>query len=415
MLCSEARMVGHAEVIIIGGGVIGCGIAYHLAKAGRDVLLLEKGELAAGTTSQAAGLVGQLRSSATMIRLMQLSMGAITSLRRDTGEDPGFRQVGSIRLALTPEREEELHRHVAFGRRHGIDIDFISPAEARRLVPGLETLDATIITHIPSDGYVDPYSLCMAFARGARQRGARLRTGARVLAVTVEAGRIRRVVTEEEEIEAEWVVDAAGAWTALVGEMAGVRVPVFPVRHQLWVTAPLADVQPEMPVVRIPDAYAYVRPEVNGLLVGFFEPEGKAFDIREFPADFDMRGMPQDWGVLTGWAPGLSSYFPPLREAGVVRGCAGLPTFTPDGRLIVSRVPNLERFLIASGCCAHGVMTAGGIGQLVAELIVEGEASIDIGALDVARFGPEYADPERLRRDCEGIYGGYYGLSSGYR
>lgn len=409
-------MTTHVRVCIIGGGVLGCSIAYYLARMGcRDVLLLEKTEIGAGSTSQAAGLVGRLRASSLMTKLMRLSVRNLKALKDETGEDPDFHEVGSIRVALTAAREEELRRQVVFGRRHGLDIDFIGPAEARRLVPALDTDGVRVMTYIPDDGFVDPYLLTMAFAKGARQHGVVIRRGVAAEGVLVEDGAVAGVLAGGERIRAQWVVDAAGAWTEQVGEMAGVWVPQFPVRHQLWVTADLEEVRPDQPVVRFPDAYAYIRPEVRGLLIGFFEPASIGVDPRTLARDFEMRFLPKDDRVLTTWAPAVSAQFPALLEAPIVRGCAGLPTFTPDGRFVLGEAPTLKRFVIASGCCAHGIMTAPAVGQLVAELILDGKPSLDLGPLSPGRFGPEYRDRPRLKAACEAVYNAYYGLSPGYR
>lgn len=404
------------RVCIIGGGAFGCSIAYYLARMGcREVLLLEKTEIGAGSTSQAAGLVGRLRSSSLMTDLMHLAVRNLKVLREETGEDPDFHEVGSMRLALTAAREEELRRQVAFGKRHGLQIDFIGPAEARRLVPALETTGVRVMTYIPDDGFVDPYLLTMAFATGARRQGAQIRRGVAAEGILVEDGAVAGVAADGEQIRAQWVVDAAGAWTEPVAAMAGIRVPQFPVRHQLWVTADLPGVRPDQPVVRIPDAYAYVRPEVRGLLIGFFEPGAAGLDPRTLRRDFEMRFLPKDDRVLATWAPPVGAQFPDLLDAPIVRGCAGLPTFTPDGRFLLGEVPSLKRFVIASGCCAHGIMTAPAVGQLVAELILEGKASLDLAPLSPGRFGPEYKDRPRLQAACEAVYNAYYGVSLGYR
>ena len=406
----------HVRVCIVGGGVLGCSIAYYLARMGcREVLLLEKTEIGAGSTSQAAGLVGRLRSSSLMTQLMQLSVRNLKALKDETGEDPDFHEVGSIRIALTAAREEELRRQVVFGKRHGLDIDLIEPAEARRLVPALDTEGVRAMTYIPDDGFVDPYLLTMAFAKGARQHGVVIRRGVAAEGILIEDGAVAGVVAGGEQIRAHWVVDAAGAWTEQVGEMAGVRIPQFPVRHQLWVTADLAGVRPDQPVVRIPDAYTYVRPEVRGLLIGFFEPASIGVDPRTLARDFEMRFLPKDDRVLTTWAPALGARFPTLLDAPIVRGCAGLPTFTPDGRFILGEAPTLKRFVIASGCCAHGIMTAPAVGQLVAELILDGKPSLDLGPLSPGRFDPEHRDRPRLKAACEAVYNAYYSLSPGYR
>lgn len=406
-----------AEVVVIGGGVIGCSIAYHLVRAGkRDVLLLEKGmALATGTTPQAAGLCGQLRSSAVMTRLMQYCIEVFKGLEKETGQSPDFRQVGSLRLALTPEREEELRRHVGFGRQHGLDIDFISPAEARRLVPGLDTTGVRLMTYIPTDGFIDPYSVTIAFARGARDGGAKFLLETPATGLVRRDGRVEAVQTTAGPVRADWVVDAAGAWAELLGESAGVRIPQFPVRHQLWVTAPLPDVRRDQPVVRIPDAWAYIRPEVDGLLVGFFEPTPKSFDIRQFPPEFEIARLEQDWQVLATYADGPARQFPSLRGAGITRGCAGLPTLTPDGRLNIGPAPGLRNLLVASGCNVHGIMTSPAFGRLITELIVEGRASVDISGMAVDRFGDQYPTGESLRKAAETTYAGYYALSPGYR
>lgn len=407
-------MSEQARIVVVGGGIWGCSIAYHLARAGvPDVLVLERRELASGNTSQAAGLVGQLRASELMARVI---IGVVARLARweaEHGEDPGFRQVGSLKLALTEARVAELKAHVVQARRWGLEVELISPREAQARVPLLETKGVKACAFIPTDGYAEPYTLAQALARAARRLGARFRTETPVTAITIRRGRVTGVETPDGPVAAETVVVAAGPWVELIGAAIGLRFPTVPIRHQLWVTAPMDGVPRDMPVVRVPDASVYLRPEVGGVLLGGFEGRPKSVAMADLPAGFTIEETEKDLGVLEELGRGLTETFPTLGAAPILRGCAGLPTFTPDGEYLIGEVPRVRGLFVAAGCNAIGIAGALLIGEWMSELILEGETSMDISTQALGRFGTRYRSWRRLQTDCESIYANFYSLDKG--
>lgn len=403
-----------ARVAIVGGGIWGCSIAYHLARAGvSDVVVLERRELASGNTSQAAGLVGQLRASEPAARAIMGVVGQLAKWQAEHGEDAGFRQVGSLKLALTEGRVRELATHVAQARRWGLPVELISPEDARARVPWLETKGIRACAWIPTDGYAEPYTLAMALARAARRLGVRIRTQTPVTGITVQRGRVSGVETQDGTTTAETVVVAAGPWVELIAAALGLRLSTIPIRHQLWVTAPMDGVPRDMPVVRVPDACVYMRPEVGGVLIGGFEGRPKSFAMADLPPTFTIEETEKDIGVLEELGAGLTRAFPALQGAPIIRGCAGLPTFTPDGNYLIGPVPRLRGLYVAAGCNALGIAGSLLIGQWVSELILDGTTGVDISTHALTRFGSRYRSRRRLHADCESIYAKFYSLDGG--
>ncbi len=398
------------RVAIVGAGIVGCAAAYHLARGGwRDVTVIDRGEIAAATTSQAAGLIGQLRASGVKTALIRQTLSDIAALCAEALA-PAFHRIGSLRLALTREREAELHAHAAATRAEGVDVALISGREAASLAPGLDAGSVGLAAWMPGDGYAEPYSLATAYAASARRQGVRFMTGCRVDAILTRDGRAIGVRTAAGEITAEHVVDAAGAWTNVVAATAGVSVAVYPLRHQAWVTAPLGWMTPGFPVLRIPDLWAYARPEVGGVMLGFFEPEPVSVDPHALPGDFAVTAVARDPSVLSRYAEPLMKVLPGLAAAPIVGNTAGLPTFTPDGHFVVGAVPSMAGLVVASGCCAHGIAGSGGLGRAVAETVMGEPGSVDPRPMAVGRFGARFGDSAPLRLACERTYGTYYGL-----
>ncbi len=404
-----------AEITVIGGGVLGCAVAYFLAGAGkRDVAVLEKDELASGTTSQAAGLVGQVRASAAQVRIARFSVRTFTALARETGYDPDYRQVGSFRLALTPEREAEFRRMVAVGQGEGLEVDFVPLREVRERFPLLDLAGVRAAIWCPTDGYIQPYGLTMAYARGARDLGVRIHTGTRVLGIRLTGGAVDGVVTDRGEIRTATVVVAAGPWTGLLTAAAGAELPIVPVRHQYFVTERLAGVRPDLPVLRVPDLGFYVRAEVEGLIVGGFEANPTSLDPRTFPPNYEGFSVEPDWQTVAGLAQEAFDVVPALRDAGIAAVFRGLPTFTPDGNFCIGEVPGVRGLMVAGGCCAHGVAGSAGLGTTVAAAILGEEPLVDLGPVQASRFGAAPVDWPAARRAAERAYAGYYlGLHAG--
>jgi sarcosine dehydrogenase len=407
-------MKEEARVVIVGGGIWGCSIAYHLARAGvTDVVVLERRELASGNTSQAAGLVGQLRGSELLARSVMGVVDRLSRWQAEHGEDSGFRQVGSLKVALTDERVRELETHVGQAQRWGLDVDFVSPAEAQGRVPLLETKGIKAVAWIPGDGYVEPYTLAMAIASAARRLGVEMQTQTPVTAITMKRGRVTGVKTPKGAIRAGTVVVAAGPWVELIGAALGLRFVTIPIRHQLWVTAPMDEVPRNMPVVRVPDTSVYMRPEVGGLLVGGFEGHPKSFAMADLPPTFTIEQTEKDLGVLEDLGTGLARAVPSIHSAPIIRGCAGLPTFTPDGDYLIGAVPRIRGLFVATGCNAVGIAGALMVGQWMSELILEGKTSVDTSTQALTRFGSRYRSRRWLQAECESVYANFYTIDKG--
>jgi sarcosine oxidase, subunit beta len=391
-----------SRIVIVGGGILGCSVAYHLARAGtREVLLVERNELASATTSCAAGLLGQLRATAEQAELVQRTLRDIAALECELGESPGFRRVGSVRIATTPGREREMAAQLALARAQGVEGRVIDKSEAQRLVPALDARQARMIGWIPGDGYADPYQLAMAYARSARARGVQTWTGTAVTGFRMRAGRVIAVDTDRGDVPCGTVVLAAGAWAGPVAALAGAALPVTPVRSHFWITAPHPAVRPDQPVVRFPDLRtAYTRPEVGGLLMGCYEPRSRAYDAWALGPGFTMREVDREWDVFLRHVGGLVPWFPFLEDAEMVGAMAGLPTFPPDGRYVIGRVPEVEGVLVASGCSGGGIAGSGGIGSVIAELVTTGRSSIDLTSFRADRFGAVEPRSAEFRRRC---------------
>jgi 4-methylaminobutanoate oxidase (formaldehyde-forming) len=403
-----------AEAVVVGGGIWGCSIAYHLARAGlSDVVVLERRELASGNTPQAAGLVGQLRSTELMGRAIREVVGRLQGWEAEHGEPCGFRQCGSLKVALTDARREELERHVRQARGWGLEVELWSARQAAARVPLLDAAGIKAAAWIPGDGYVEPYTLTMAIARAARKLGVRFETGRPVTALTLADGAVRGVDTPAGPVTTPQVVVAAGPWVERVIAAVGLRIDTVPLRHQHWTTAPTGTLPADLPVVRVPDASVYIRPEVGGLMLGGFEASPRAFRMTDLPPTFEIEHTERDLGVLEELAGGLTQAFPALAGVPVLKGCAGLPTFTPDGAYLLGAVPGHAGLYVAAGCNAMGIAGSLPVGEWLAELVLEGRTRADISSQSLTRFGERYADQGRLRTACESIYGHFYSLDEG--
>jgi sarcosine dehydrogenase len=406
--------VREAAAVVVGGGIWGCSIAYHLARAGlSEVVVLERRELASGNTPQAAGLVGQLRSSELMVRSIRNVVDRLEHWEAEHGEESGFRQVGSLKLALTDGRVRELEEHVTNARSWGLEVELLTPKAAQARVPFLETSGVKAAAWIPGDGYVEPYTLAMTIARAARRLGVVFETDRPVTAIRLDRGAVCGVDTPAGFLETPRVVVAAGPWVERVASAVGLAVDTVPLRHQHWTTAPMATVPANLPVVRVPDASVYIRPEVGGLMLGGFEARPKAFSMTDLPRTFEIEHTEKDLGVLEELAGGLTRAFPALDGAPVLKGCAGLPTFTPDGNYLVGAVPTMRGLWVAAGCNAIGIAGSLLIGEWVSELVVEGRTRVDTSSQALDRFGPRYGERRRLRDACEAVYGNFYSLDKG--
>ena len=399
-----------ARAVIIGGGVGGCSIAYHLTQLGwRDVVLLERSELTSGSTFHSAGLVGQLRTSANLTRMIRYSTDLYRRLKDETGVDPGWREVGSLRLASSPQRLDELKRLVAVSRSFGLPLELIEPREAQGLFPLMTLDDVRGAVFLPTDGFIDPTGLTMALAAGARSRGARFLTQTRVQSIGLRDGRVHSVVTDQGTIETEIVVNAAGQWAGEVGRMVGLSLPIIPMAHLYLITKPINGVGHDIPTMRDPDLLVYYREEVGGLIAGGYERHPAPWALAGIPADFNNKLLPPDWDRFTPLMENAIKRVPALETAEVVMLLNGPEGFTPDGEYLLGP-SEVKGFWIAAAFCAHGLAGAGGIGKAMAEWIVDGHPEWDLWRLDVRRFGSNYASQAyALARTVE-TYAKYYDI-----
>ena len=408
-------MRSRAQVVIIGGGVGGASIAYHLALLGvSDVLLVERDQLTSGSTFHSAGLVGQLRSSVTLTKMMMYGTDLYRRLKDDTGHDPGWHEVGSLRLASTAPRMEELRRQAGWAQTFGLPLELISTARALDLFHGLfDPTDVIGAVHLPTDGHVNPSDLCMALATGARQRGVTIATNTRVEGIRVEERNGRRRVTHVDtsngSVECEVVVNAGGMFAWEIGRMAGVNVPTVPMAHQYAITRPRTSIPSSLPTMRDPDRLVYFREEVGGLVVGGYERNPDPWSLHGVPADFNNRLLAPDWDRFLPLSEAATTLVPVLADADVVQLVNGPEAFTPDGEFLLGK-SEVKGYFVAAGFNAHGIAGAGGNGKVIAEWIVGGEPPMDLWKMDIRRFGNQYRSRGySLARTYE-VYSTYYDI-----
>jgi 4-methylaminobutanoate oxidase (formaldehyde-forming) len=393
-----------ADVVVIGGGVIGCSIAYHLCRAGIvDVMVLERNELSTAATARSAGCLSHARSDASTIRMITRTRAAIPELEAALGEPLDFRQVGCIRAVLTEAREIELRRMEACLASEGIEVEVLDAAQARACRPWLRLDGARRIVRVPVDGYVDGARLGVAYARAARSMGAHIERGVTVRNVMRDGERVTGVVTDRGAIHADYVVEAAGAWSVQLAASLGFGFAATPTRSHYWITAPDGAGDPMMPNVQLPDMRAYLRSEVGGMLVGLQEPRSITFDPMSLETDMGAMSLTdedRDTDLLLDQAAQLRAVVPDVDRWGFAHHIAGLSMYTPDGKFIVGAVPGLLGFFVAGGCCGSGVAASGGFGQVVADLIKGRVPDIDIGIYRPARFGVVDPASQAFRDRC---------------
>jgi len=392
---------------VIGGGVGGCSILYWLTRLGwDDVVLVERADLTSGSTFHSAGLVGQLRSSLSLTRMMMESVDLYRSLEAEVGLETGWREVGSLRLASSEERMEEIARQAGWAKTFGLPLELISPTEAQTLFPPMSTDGVLGAAFLPTDGYIDPSQLTFALAEGARRRGAEVCTSTRVTAVRTERGRVTGLETDRGEIETEIVVNAGGMFAGELGALAGVTVPVIPMAHEYLVLKP-SGLPLDMPTMRDPSLLVYYRPESGGLIMGGYERHCAPWSLDGIPADFNGKLLEEDWPRFEELMRNAIVRVPSLEEMEVVKLINGPEAFTPDGEFILGP-SDVRGFWVAAGFCAHGLAGAGGMGKLVAEWIVEGTPSLDVWHMDSRRFGAAYRSRAYTLARTQEIYETYY-------
>lgn len=382
-----------ARVVIIGGGVIGCSVAYHLTKLGwKDVVLLERKELTSGTTWHAAGLIAQLRATANMTRLAKYSQELYGTLEDETGVATGFKRVGAITVALTKDRKEELFRQAAMARAFGVEIDEISPAEVGERYPHVNLEGVTAGVYLPKDGQGDPGNITLSLARGATQRGAKIHSRTKVTGMTKQGSRITGVSWQSEdgdrgEIACDMVVNCAGMWARDVGKMAGVNVPLHACEHYYIVTDSVPDLG-NLPVLRVPDECAYYKEDAGKILLGMFEPKAKPWGMHGIPDSFEFDELPPDFEHFEPILEMAINRLPLLGQTGIHTFFNGPESFTPDDAYHLGLAPGMENVWVAAGFNSVGIQSAGGAGMALAQWMEDGEKPFDLGDVDIARMQP---------------------------
>jgi len=399
----------NAQVVIIGGGIVGCSTAYHLAKMGwKDVVLVEKGELTSGSTWHAAGLVGQLRSDRNLTRMLQYSVDLYEKLEAETGLTTGWKKSGCLHLASTPERMFELKRGATTARSFGLEMHMISPAEAYERCPIL-SLDGIIgAAFMPTDGQADPAGITQALARGARNHGATIYRDTLVTGFEFGKNRVSAVKTSAGDIQCEIVVNCTGMWGYQIGKMLGVNTPVVPFQHQYLVTDPIEGLPKDLPTIRDKDNLIYYKEEVGGLVMGGYERNGIPWAVEGVPNDFTSKLLNSDYDHFMQLSRPATGRTPCLQAAGVSKLINGPEAFTPDGNAIMGPAPELDNCFVAVGFNAFCIAAGGGAGRMMAEWIIEGEPSLNIWPLDIRRFGPHHLSRSYNVERTGEIYGKHY-------
>lgn len=398
-----------SAITIVGGGIIGCAVAYAMAQAGyRDIQVLERSQLCGETSSKAAGLVGQVRTTLERTRIAMESVAMFSSLEHKTGVTPDWVQSGSLRLALTPDRASEFERMAHVAALAGLEVEPLGTREVVDMVPLRHPEAIVSALWCPSDGHLQPNSLAMSYVAGARALGVRFVTGCEVRGIGVRAGGVESVTTRDGSYRTEIVVNAAGPWAGWVTRMIGIELPIIPVRHEYFITGAMELFGDRGPVLRIPDERIYVRGELDGVLCGGWEAQ--ALSIHPDLVDERLQSSPEvDWETIGGFAQSLSTFAPEVLDAGVRGVVGGFPGFTPDGRFVVGPVPGVRGFIMAAGCNAHGVSGSAGIAALVLESL-SNDPSGYVRSLSPGRFMNPTLSMDELRLSAQRVYENYYAI-----
>lgn len=377
----------HAQVVIVGGGIIGTSIAYHLTKLGwRDVVLLERGQLTCGTTWHAAGLVMQLRTTHTMTELCRYGTRLFDELKKETGQDTGFRRTGSLPIARSPDRLIEIARLVSLGKSFDVEAHVLSPREVKDLYPLLDESHIVGGAFIPGDGQTNPVDSTQALAKGARAGGARIFENVSVTGFEIERDQVKGVVTDQGVIKCDVAVLCAGAWSRDLGRLAGVNVPLYAAEHMYITTEADAAIPKNLPVLRDTDGYIYIKEDAGKLLVGAFEPLAKSLPMEKLPHRFEFGELPEDWAQFELPMSKAMEVVPLLKSLGIRHFMNGPESFTPDNKFIIGEAPEIKGFYVAAGFNSQGILSAAGVGKALSEWIVAGEPTIDLSEVDIARF-----------------------------
>ena len=405
-----------ANVIIIGGGVIGCSIAYHLGKLGwKDIVLLERKKLTSGTTWHAAGLIAQLRATQNMTRLAKYSQELYWDLEKETGVVTGFKRNGSMTVALTEERLEELNRQADMARAYDVEIENINKSQIQERYPHLNTEDVLGGVWLPKDGQADPVNITLALAKGARNFGVTIIEDLKVNSIETNDGKVKAVRTHQGLINANYIVNAGGMWGQEIGNMAGASVPLHACEHFYIVTEPIDNLTPELPVLRVPDECAYYKEDAGKILLGAFEPNSKPWGGDGIPEDFEFDSLPEDFDHFEPILERAVKRFPFLDKAGIKTFFNGPESFTVDNRYLLGETPEVKNFFVAAGFNSVGIQSAGGAGKVLADWINSGRPTIDLWEVDIRRMMPFQKNKNYLRTRVSETLGLLYADHFPYR
>jgi glycine/D-amino acid oxidase-like deaminating enzyme len=405
-------LFAESEIVIIGGGAIGCAVAFSLARAGRtDILLIEReGDVGQVTTAQGAGLCGQVRSSADRVRLAMHSVDTFRELQQDSEARPDWHEVGSIRVAFSARRVEELRRLQVVAEGAGLETALIDGAEAKRLWPPMEFGDVRAALWCPSDGCMTPVAVTKAYERRCRRMGVRFEMGTAVTGIACRGDRVAAVQTDRGEVRCSTVIDAAGAHASHVARLAGLDIPVIPVRHEYYDTAPLSGLHRDLPCFRIPEMTLYGRAFGECLRLGGWEADALSLDPRSYRLEERAPAVKTDQRVLDHFEKDFTSLLPEAQGAARTRVGKGWPTFTPDGRFVIGESRRVKGFVMAAGCNAHGISGSAGIGRLLVESLFDPHPSDYVRSLSPDRFTERDWDWAAARREAQRIYETYYAI-----
>jgi 4-methylaminobutanoate oxidase (formaldehyde-forming) len=401
-----------AKAVIIGGGIVGCSTAYHLAKLGwTDVVLLERKKLTSGTTFHAAGLVGQLRSNANITQLLGYSVDLYKRLEAETGQATGWKMNGGLRLACNQERWTEVKRQATTARSFGLDMQLLSPKEAQDLWPLMTIDDVVGAAFLPTDGQANPSDITLSMAKGARMAGAAIFEDTKALSVDIDKGRITGVVTDKGRIDCEVVICCAGQWTRDFAATVGVNVPLVSVEHQYMLTEPINGVTRDLPTLRDPDRLTYYKEEVGGLVMGGYEANPIPWATGGIPPGFHYTLLDSNFDHFEQLVELALGRVPALETAGVKQLTNGPESFTPDGNFILGEAPELKNFFVGAGFNAYGIAAGGGAGMALAEWVAKGEPPFDLWPVDIRRFGRPHFDTDWVRTRTLEAYGKHYTMA----
>ena len=400
-----------AKTIVIGGGIVGCSTAYHLAHMGEEVLLLERKKLTSGTTFHAAGLVGQLRSNANITQLLGYSVALYDKLEAETGQATGWKMNGGLRLACTAERWTEVQRQATTAHSFGLEMQLLTPQEALNLWPLMNVEDVIGAAFMPTDGQANPSDITLSLAKGARMAGAVIHEDTEVLEVVLEGGAITGVRTGQGVISCEKVVLCGGQWTRNFAAKVGVNVPLVSMEHQYMVTEPIAGMPKNLPTLRDPDRLTYYKEEVGGLVMGGYENNPIPWAENGIPQDFHYTLLPSNFDHFEPLMELALGRVPALETAGIKTLTNGPESFTPDGNFILGEAPELQNFFVGAGFNAYGIAAGGGAGMALAEWVAKGEPPFDLWPVDIRRFGRPHFDTDWVRTRTIEAYGKHYTMA----